>query len=715
MEAPEQMGGQGWQARQSAELEAIIQSIPDGILVGSSRQIALVNERALQILGYPSLAQLNEDLSDWRSFRDTIHLRHAEDGPPVHRKDVMGASALGLESDGREFVIRPVGEDRERVLHITSAPVRQSAGGGRMVTVIRDVTEARRAEEALRQSEARFRASVDSMLDSFGIYSAVRDTQGKIVGFQVEYVNEAACHSSKMTREEQIGRRLLEILPAQGRTRQFAEYCRVVESGEPLMKEAVALARNSDETQSEPRVYDIRAAKLGDGFVATWRDVTARKEAEKALQNAREELAERVEKRTAELTYTNAILEEQIEVREQAEAQLRRRNQELTTLNMITAAASSSLELPDVLTTLREMLSAELGIAGGIVFFYDDEHDQLALHYSWGLPRGIRRWNVPFAVAGTHFETVVWQKDSVYRPDVSVVSFYAAWDLDEARPEWRSYLSVPLLARGKIQGAFSLFSERPAFNQEQRAFYISLGQQIGVAINNARLYAEVLNRGERLQQLAQRIISVQEEERHRVSRELHDEAGQALTALMLSLEMTKSTLPVHMEAVRESIEEAVRLTGETMEHIRLLAHDLRTPSLDTIGLSPTLEGLCDDFGARSGMEISFQGTDLPDLPDMAAISLYRVAQEALTNVARHAEASTVDVAIFHEDEQVILKVTDDGVGFDPQTILYGTAEGIGLPGLQERLETLGGRLEVRSTPGEGTRVVAYVPLPDFAG
>ena len=117
----------------------------------------------------------------------------------------------------------------------------------------------------------------------------------------------------------------------------------------------------------------------------------------------------------------------------------------------------------------------------------------------------------------------------------------------------------------------------------------------------------------------------------------------------------------------------------------------------------------------NSMEISYHGSDLPDLPDMAAISLYRVAQEALTNVARHAEASTVDVAISHREGEVLLKVTDDGVGFNAQTILYGTAEGIGLPGLQERLETLGGRLEVRSAPGKGTRVVAYVPLPDFAG
>lgn len=701
-----------WQARHSAELEAIIQSIPDGILVGTHRSIALANNQALHILGYDSLAELNKDLRDWGAFRAKLRLRDAHGGAPARREDVI---ALTDEAKGnQEFSIRRTDDERERVLRIATAPVRRPEGAGRVVIVVSDVTETRHAEDALRESEARFRTSVESMLDSFGIYSAVRDYEGQIVDFRIEYVNEAACRSNRLPREEQVGHRLLAVFPAHRTIGLFGEYCRVVESGEPLMKESLMYAVQSVDGERRLRAYDIRAAKLGDGFVATWRDVTARREAEDALERAREELAERVETRTAELTYTNAILQEQIEVRERAETQLRRRNKELTTLNMITAAASSSLQLPDVLSTLRDILSEELRIAGGIVFFYDEEREELELHYSWGLPEEIGGWDTPFAIRGTHFERVVQQKNSVYHPDVREISLYSSWHLDETRPYWRSYLCVPLVARGMIQGAFSLFSKRPAFNGEQRAFYVTLGQQIGVAINNARLYAEVLNRGERLQQLAQRVISVQEEERHRVSSELHDEAGQALTALMLSLEMTKSTLPSTMESVRESIEEAVELTGETMEHIRLLAHDLRTPSLDTIGLGPTLEGLCSDFGSRSLLEISYHGVELPDLPGMAAISLYRVAQEALTNVVRHSGASAVEVILSQENGEVMLTVADNGVGFDPQAAFYQASDGIGLPGLRERMETLGGRLEVRSAPGEGTRVIAHVPLTDSA-
>ncbi|MCU0536916.1 MAG: PAS domain S-box protein [Hydrococcus sp. Prado102] len=143
--------------------------------------------------------------------------------------------------------------------------------------------EANYLRQKLQKSEERFRTSVENLMDCFGIYSAVRDYSGRIVDFRVEYVNRAACEANRMTQEQQVGKRLCELLPAHRETGLFDEYCRVVETGTPLAKD-FCLYSDEFNGQALARFFDIRASKLGDGFVASWRDVTERKLTEKALE-----------------------------------------------------------------------------------------------------------------------------------------------------------------------------------------------------------------------------------------------------------------------------------------------------------------------------------------------------------------------------------------------------------------------------------------------
>jgi PAS domain S-box-containing protein len=156
---------------------------------------------------------------------------------------------------------------------------------------IHSVVEQAHLRWQLERSEQRFRTSVENMLDCFGIYSAVRDRSGRIVDFLVEYVNAAACAENGMTKEEQIGKRLLELLPAHRQVELFDDYCQVVETGKPLLKEALVYADSNK--QSLAAAFDIRATKLGDGFVASWRDISDRKriEAERGQLLAREQAA----------------------------------------------------------------------------------------------------------------------------------------------------------------------------------------------------------------------------------------------------------------------------------------------------------------------------------------------------------------------------------------------------------------------------------------
>ena len=200
-------------------------------------------------------------------------------------------------------------------------------------SAVRSAIENAQLRKKLQDSEERFRTSVENMLDCFGIYSAIRDRSGKIVDFSIEYLNAAALQSNKMT-PEHIGQRLCELLPAHVESGLFAEYCRVVETGQPLIKESLIYA-DVFGGQEATRAYDIRASKWNDGFVVSWRDVTERKQTESALLNAYAEL----EERAAQLTETNENLQVALEDLHCFQEELQIQNEELEM-----ARASSDIE-----------------------------------------------------------------------------------------------------------------------------------------------------------------------------------------------------------------------------------------------------------------------------------------------------------------------------------------------------------------------------------
>jgi signal transduction histidine kinase len=155
---------------------------------------------------------------------------------------------------------------------------------------------------------------------------------------------------------------------------------------------------------------------------------------------------------------------------------------------------------------------------------------------------------------------------------------------------------------------------------------------------------------------------------------------------------------------------AVALTDATMEQIRSLAQSLRPPTLDSVGLSAALEGICRSFAGHTRLTIEYVAAELPVLPDMVSITLYRFLQEALTNVARHADARHVRVTLQHDAEAIWLAVEGDGRGFDPPRLADGSAlSSMGIAGMRERLQLLGGRLEIDTQLGQGTRLAASVP------
>lgn len=217
-----------------------------------------------------------------------------------------------------------------------------------------------------------------------------------------------------------------------------------------------------------------------------------------------------------------------------------------------------------------------------------------------------------------------------------------------------------------------------------------------------------------MQQLSRQILQAQEDERYRLARDLHDEAAQSLTSLLVHIRLLeRASNPA--EAQRH-VQELRELTARALEDVRRVALDLRPTILDDLGLAAALEWRVDEFNKQDGMRAAISVERMEQrLPRDTELVLYRVGQEALSNVGRHAAACEVNVALRREDGWCILQVADNGVGFDPAHINTRDGHGLGLVGMRERVAMIGGELEVASRPGAGARITARVPWSPSQG
>jgi two-component system CheB/CheR fusion protein len=235
---------------------------------------------------------------------------------------------------------------------------------------------------------------------------------------------------------------------------------------------------------------------------------------------------------------------------------------------------------------------------------------------------------------------------------------------------------------------------------------------------NAALLAEI---GERTrteqarQQLLQQLVTAQEEERRRIARELHDQMGQDITVLLLDLKALRDT-DSGDSAVRDRVEQLQMLAMQIGQHVRTLALQLRPTALDDLGLAVTLANYVEQWSAHALVAVDFQSLGLEGarLPLSVEAALYRLVQEALNNVLKHARATGVSLIVERRASDVHMIVEDDGVGFDVEAALHSapTKRRLGLVGMHERVAQLGGTLAIEAAPGSGTSVFVRIPLAD---
>jgi signal transduction histidine kinase len=262
------------------------------------------------------------------------------------------------------------------------------------------------------------------------------------------------------------------------------------------------------------------------------------------------------------------------------------------------------------------------------------------------------------------------------------------------------YIPAAILAGG-------LFSSVLLFGM----FY-SVASSRSRAVAMANVMTEDLRTStEQLQALSRRHVDVQESERRRFSRELHDQVGQNLTALSINLDILKTQLPHGNEALRSRLDDAGALIESTTATIENVMAELRPPMLDDYGLLPALQWYANDFVRRTGIEVDVQGSETGmRLAQSSEIALFRIVQEALNNVAKHAHASKVTIALEHAGEHVVLTIADDGVGYGAATSSAARRRsGLGMVTMRERTQALGGQFDIGPAPDGGTRVSVRIP------
>ncbi|HSO27013.1 MAG TPA: GAF domain-containing protein [Anaerolineales bacterium] len=389
-----------------------------------------------------------------------------------------------------------------------------------------------------------------------------------------------------------------------------------------------------------------------------------------------------------------------------------RRNQQLSILNSLALTINQSLDLEIILGKALDEMLRLIDIDIGAVFLREDNLGKLELAAFRGLSERAAQFAAQMGMLDGACGGIVEKGQIVLVPDFTQYRGKRAASL--RREKLSSLAHVPLTVKGCTLGSMCVGTRRQhEFGSEEQELLTVIGSQIAAAIENARLYAEVQQKEQMRGKLFNKAITVQEDERKRIARELHDDTSQALAALMFAAE--EAAEMDELEEIKSRMEAMRSLAQRTLDGVHKLIFDLRPTMLDHLGLVPALRWFAESRLRHQGVRVTVEEVSPPQrMPPEVETALFRVVQEAITNISRHAAARNVCIVFQFIDDSVIVTVEDDGIGFDvyDQTLDPDSGRGLGLLGMQERIELLGGEIEIDTAPGSGSQLHIKVPLPE---
>lgn len=395
-----------------------------------------------------------------------------------------------------------------------------------------------------------------------------------------------------------------------------------------------------------------------------------------------------------------------ISERKAREEELRLRYQELHALNTLSAALSEPLTPDDLLRRALQQALAALGLdVGWVLVLNTDGSTRIAAQQ--GLD-AVQATAFPECLCGavlTHSQMLV-----IDATDHRCLVHQAL----SGQSHLTCHAAVPIQSRSKTLGILSVAAEKKqVFDDAEMRLLAAIGQQIGVALENARLWERLQQRQQMRGALLKQIMEAQEEERQRIARELHDGIGQSLNALVFGLNTVDTALDQTPEQAPTLVQRLRVSASDTVKELQDIIYDLRPSLLDDLGLVRALHWYAEDRLVSRGIHVTFgMLDDHQRLPKAVETALFRIGQETITNICKHAQARHVQVALHRHGDRITLAIRDDGVGLEVEQALSATERGSGwgLLGMQERATLLGGQLTIESIPGQGTWLRATLPL-----
>jgi signal transduction histidine kinase len=466
----------------------------------------------------------------------------------------------------------------------------------------------------------------------------------------------------------------------------------------------------------------VRCMRLEDGsvdyFVALLQDVTARKRAEEALAKANTELEQRVSERTAQLTALNEELRNEIAERRRAETEslalkdtLAGELAAMTRLHEFSTRLPASTELSPL---LQEILAAVISMQHaefGSVQLYNPETGQLELVGEAGFPPERLDHFASVRDDGPACSRALRQRRRVVIEDVETDPGFAPHRKTAAACGFRAIQSTPLFSRrGEPLGVLSTNFRRPHRPSEHELRMTDLyAVHAAVMIERKRGETALLRYQQELQALNARLIEVQEMESKRLARELHDAFSQKLAVLGMEMGAMARRTSESIPEVSGRLFDFTAEIGTLTKDIHRVSRQLHPAILDDLGLAAALRNECAAFSEQFGIPAEFDPAHVPaELPDDVSLCLYRVAQECLRNVSKHANATRVRVRLTSDDNGIAMEIADTGDGFDPEAI-KGKG-GLGLISMEERVRLVNGNIAVRAQLGKGVLVRVCAPL-----
>ena len=388
---------------------------------------------------------------------------------------------------------------------------------------------------------------------------------------------------------------------------------------------------------------------------------------------------------------------------------LARSNRHLHAINQVMLAGEKAGEIHDTLYAVLKSTISVMDLKTGWIYLRDPERDAYHLASWYNVPPDLEphllQQNPPaHCTCQTALVTGTLPPEASIRLCERLQSYQAVISQNK-------HITIPIQAREQNFGVMNLLCPTAhTLSNDDLNLLSDIGAQISEIVANAWLRLKLAEKELSRQALLESLVEAQEEERSRLARELHDGSGQMLTGLLVRIKTLEKK--ADSTEVRDGLTSMLDMVAETIDQLRDLSHRLRPGALEEFGLPVALETLVDDISDDAGLTITYN-FDLNGvtLPTGIEVTLYRIAQECMTNIIRHAQASHVTIHLDQPGDLVCMRVEDDGIGFDPLQITAVSGQRhLGIISMYERAAIVGGKLDVFSAPGQGTAILVSIPI-----